>query len=67
MAFDAFLGRSNQRLEIDIALIRPGFVSAHPILSDVEPQEIKPRLALMFVNSVGDMGFDGVELQSDLA
>ena len=67
MAFDSFFGGSNQSLEINIPLVCPGFVSAHLILSDVEPQKIKPGLTLVFVESMGDMGFVGIELQSDLA
>ena len=66
MTFDGLLGGSNQSLEINIPLVRPGFVSAHVILPDVEAQKIKPDPALV-VEGMGDMGFRGVELQSDMA
>ena len=67
MAFDSFLGGSNQSLEINIPLVCPGFVSADVVLPDVEAQKIKPDLTLVFIESMGDMGFVGIELQSYFA
>ncbi len=69
MAFDGFLGGFNQRTdvlrppEINIPLVCPSFVLAHPILLDVKAQKVKPGLTLVFVESVGDMGFTGIKLQ----
>ncbi len=73
MAFDSCFGGFNQRTdvlrppEINIPLVCPGFVLAYPILLDVKAQKIKPGLTLVFVESMGDMGFTGIELQSDFA
>jgi hypothetical protein len=67
VAFDGFLGGSNQGFEINIPLECPGFVSADVILPDVETQKIKPGLTLVFVEGVSDMGFVGIKLQSDMA
>jgi hypothetical protein len=68
MAFLRFLTGSDQGLETGLTPVGSGFVSAHVILSDVEPQKIKPGLTLLvFVEGVNNAGFVGVELQSYLA
>ena len=66
MAFDGFLAGSNQGLETGLTPVGSGFVAAHWVLSDVEPQKVEPGLSLVFVEGVTDARFSGVELQSHL-
>ena len=62
MAFLRFFTGFDPGLETGLTPICPGFVSAHVVLSDVESQEIKSGLFLVFIEGVRDAGFAGVEL-----
>ena len=53
MALLGLLTRFDDGLETGFGPVRPSFISAYPILTDVEPQKVKAHLALILTIPLG--------------
>ena len=62
MALLGLLTWFNDSLETGFGPVRPGFISAHPILSDVETQKVEAHVTLILIKGMGDLSFTGLEL-----
>ena len=56
MALQGGWAEFDERLEAGFALIGPGVVLAHPMLSDVEARKVESDVSLVWVKCVDDAG-----------
>ena len=67
MAFDSGLTGADEGFEARLAAIGSGPVFCYPILTNVEPQEVKANSTLIGIEGMGEVGFAWFQTQVHLS